>query len=119
MSGKRRLLPSLTKRKEHANAVDEEYRSAEPFLIDQTPRGKLQSKHLLETIALFNKIIDSRQDLAAYCKQLDAIYKIQDHRYDDAATEGCGSYGSHGRKANVPLASVKAPQAALGRESAA
>jgi hypothetical protein len=34
-----------------------------------------------------------------------------------AAREWCGYYGSHGRKANAPLASIKSPQGIFGRRA--
>jgi len=83
IQGKRTLLSSLAKGKQHENGADEESSSVDPFLIGQTPRGALRTKHLLETIASFNRILDLRQDRAEYRNELAAIYKSPDHRYND------------------------------------
>jgi hypothetical protein len=75
IQGKRIVLSSLSKRKQQANAADKESSSADPFLIGQTPRGALRSKHLLETIASFNKILDSRCSITEAAR-----YRLQKQR---------------------------------------
>jgi hypothetical protein len=65
------------------NAADEESSNADPFLIGERPRGALRTKNLLETSALFNKKLESRQYRKEYRKPLADIYKNPDLRYND------------------------------------
>jgi hypothetical protein len=83
--GDHKLLSSLAKRKLFTNApdeessspitnaTDEESSSPDRFLIGQTPRGALRSKHLLHTAPSFDKILNENPDRAKYWKEIERL----------------------------------------------
>jgi hypothetical protein len=65
------------------NATDEESSSPDRILIGQTPRGALRSRHMLQTAALFDKILNENPDRAKKRKEIVTVYKEKGCPFND------------------------------------